>query len=89
MARKLRLEFSGACYHVTNRGNYRRDLFAAKGAAAAFYRCLDLACTRFGWLVHHSLSCETISISSSENASSENGSGLESGNLAAAYRDLG
>jgi putative transposase len=52
MARKLRLEFSGACYHVTNRGNYRRDLFAAKGAAAAFYRCLDLACTRFGWLVH-------------------------------------
>lgn len=52
MARKLRLEFAGACYHITNRGNYRRDLFAAAGAADSFYRCLDQACRRFGWLVH-------------------------------------
>lgn len=52
MARKLRLEFAGACYHVTNRGNYRRDLFTADGAAQSFYRCLDQACTRFGWLLH-------------------------------------
>ena len=27
MARKLRLEFPGACYHVINRGNYRTDVF--------------------------------------------------------------
>ena len=52
MARKLRLEFAGACYHVINRGNYRRDLFAADGSAQSFYRCLDQACTRFGWLLH-------------------------------------
>jgi putative transposase len=52
MARKLRLEFAGACYHVTNRGNYRRDLFTAGGSALSFYRCLDQACTRFGWLLH-------------------------------------
>ena len=52
MARKLRLEFSGACYHVRNRGNYRRDLFNSDGAASSFYRCLDQACRRFGWLVH-------------------------------------
>jgi hypothetical protein len=31
MARKLRLEFSGACYHVINRGNYRRDLLQWRG----------------------------------------------------------
>jgi REP element-mobilizing transposase RayT len=38
MARKLRLEYAGACYHVINRGNYRRDLFTGKGAAEAFER---------------------------------------------------
>lgn len=52
MPRKLRLEFSGACYHVTNRGNYRRALFARSEAAEAFYRCLDQACLSFGWRVH-------------------------------------
>ena len=52
MARKLRLEYAGARYHVINCGNYRRHLFACKGAAAAFERCLDEACTRFHWLIH-------------------------------------
>ncbi len=33
MSRRVRLEYAGACYHVINRGNYRRDLFAGKGAA--------------------------------------------------------
>jgi len=27
MARKLHLEFSGACYHVINRGDYRENVF--------------------------------------------------------------
>jgi hypothetical protein len=40
VARKIRVEFAGACYHVINRGNYRRDLFASQGAAQAFERCL-------------------------------------------------
>ena len=52
MARKLRLEFAGTCYHVVNRGNYRRDLFAGKGAAMAFERCLLEAGTAFGWRLH-------------------------------------
>jgi REP element-mobilizing transposase RayT len=52
MARKLRLEFPGACYHVINRGNYRRDLFAPRGAAEAFERVLFEACARFGWRLH-------------------------------------
>jgi putative transposase len=52
MARKLRLEYAGACYHVINRGNYRRDLFAGKGAAASFQQCLFEAAARFGWRVH-------------------------------------
>ncbi len=52
MARKLRVEFGGACYHVINRGNYRKDLFAAEGAAEAFRGCLWEACERFGWRLH-------------------------------------
>jgi REP element-mobilizing transposase RayT len=40
MARKLRLEYPGAVYHVINRGNYRRDVFAAEKTKAAFERCL-------------------------------------------------
>jgi putative transposase len=49
MARKVRIEWAGACYHVINRGNYRRDLFASKGAAQSFQACLFEAAERFGW----------------------------------------
>ncbi|MEO6876175.1 MAG: transposase [Opitutaceae bacterium] len=52
MPRTARLEYAGACYHVINRGNYRRNLFDGEGAAAAFERVLDEACGRFGWRVH-------------------------------------
>ncbi len=52
MARKLRVEYAGACYHVINRGNYRRDLFVEDGAAEAFVRCLFEAAARFGWRLH-------------------------------------
>ena len=52
MPRKLRLEFAGACYHVINRGNYRRDLFAGNGAAESFQTCLFEARAKFGWRLH-------------------------------------
>lgn len=52
MARKLRLEYAGAFYHVINRGNYRRGLFTGKSAAEAFERCLEEAAERFRWQVH-------------------------------------
>ena len=52
MPRKLRIEWAGACYHVINRGNYRRDLFAPKGAAEAFQACVLEAAARCGWRLH-------------------------------------
>jgi putative transposase len=52
MARKLRLEFPGACYHVINRGNYRADLFKTEGARAAFETCLFEACAQSNWVLH-------------------------------------
>lgn len=52
MARKLRLEFPGAVYHVLNRGNYRRDLFLSAGEAQAFVATLAEAVQRHGWILH-------------------------------------
>ena len=52
MARKHRLEYAGAIYHVINRGNYRQNVFEPEGAAEAFERCLNEACVRFGWRLH-------------------------------------
>jgi len=52
MARKLRLEYEGAMYHVINRGNYRVAVFAQEGARKAFMDCLFEACTKAGWELH-------------------------------------
>src|SRR5690606_39183405 len=52
MARKLRIQYSGALYHVINRGNYRRDLFESAGEAEAFLATVKEAKERMGWRVH-------------------------------------
>jgi putative transposase len=52
MARKLRLEFPGALYHVINRGNYRADVFAAERTKEAFAACVFEACAKADWRLH-------------------------------------
>jgi REP element-mobilizing transposase RayT len=52
MGGPLRVEYAGACFHVINRGNYRRNLFTGTGAAEAFVRTLGEAATKYGWRVH-------------------------------------
>lgn len=52
MARRPRIEFAGAIYHVLNRGNYKADLFETAGAASAFVECLFQTCERMGWRLH-------------------------------------
>ena len=52
MARKLRIQFEGAIYHVINRGNYRRNLFDSAGAIQAFEGCVFEAFERFKWRLH-------------------------------------
>jgi putative transposase len=52
MARKLRIQFEGACYHIINRGNYRADVFANEGSGKAFETCLWEACEKTGWRLH-------------------------------------
>lgn len=52
MARKLRIQYPGAIYHVINRGNYRQDVFGSAGAAHAFVVTLGEAAELFRWRVH-------------------------------------
>jgi putative transposase len=48
MARKLRIEFPGAIYHVINRGNYRTDVFRSAGEAKSFLAAVEEAVARWG-----------------------------------------
>jgi len=52
MARKLRIEFAGARYHVINRSHYRLHVFAQEEAKQAFLSCLGEAASKAGWVVH-------------------------------------
>jgi REP element-mobilizing transposase RayT len=52
MARKLRLEFPGAIYHVINRGNYRSWIFRDVLTRKAFQTTLFEACERSSWRLH-------------------------------------
>jgi len=52
MARKLRLEFPGAIYHVINRGNRRVGPFEEERTREAFEACLFEACVRSKWVLH-------------------------------------
>jgi len=52
MARPLRVQFDGAIYHVTSRGNAREDIFDDDGDRNAFLECLGKVVHRFHWLCH-------------------------------------
>src|SRR5690554_3673765 len=52
MARKIRIEYEGAYYHVINRGNYREWIFDSAGARKSFLACLEQCCAAQGWRVH-------------------------------------
>jgi len=51
MARALRIEYPGAVYHVTSRGNERRVIFHDGEDCEQFLRLLADAVTRFGWIL--------------------------------------
>jgi len=52
MARPLRLEFAGALYHVTARGDGREDIYLADGDRGLFLDVLAGVRDRFNWTVH-------------------------------------
>jgi putative transposase len=52
MARPLRLEFSGALYHITSRGDHREDIFMDDVDRQSFLNILGQVCARTGWICH-------------------------------------
>lgn len=52
MARRLRLQFPGAVYHVFNHGRAGTAVFATAARARGFLAGLDDTCTRLGWKVY-------------------------------------
>jgi len=52
MARPLRIEFAGALYHVTSRGNARAEIFDDDTDREIFLKVLGQVVGRFNWLCH-------------------------------------
>ncbi len=52
MARPLRLEFAGALYHVTSRGDRQEDIFLCDEDRQDWLDVLETVCDRFNWVVH-------------------------------------
>jgi putative transposase len=52
MARPLRLEFPGALYHVTARGNERKPIVRDDFDREQWLACLTRVVSRFGWVVY-------------------------------------
>jgi REP element-mobilizing transposase RayT len=52
MARKLRIQYAGAVYHVMNRGDRREEIFRDDQDRRRFLEALAEACGKTGWQVH-------------------------------------
>ncbi len=52
MARPLRIEYPGAVYHITSRGNARQDIFIADEDRERFLEILASTVRRYNWLCH-------------------------------------
>jgi REP element-mobilizing transposase RayT len=52
MARPLRLEYAGAVYHVTSRGNARNAVFLDDTDRREFLEPLGDVIERYGWICH-------------------------------------
>ncbi len=50
MARPLRLEFAGALYHITSRGDRREAIYRAADDREAWLEVLGNVCARFNWV---------------------------------------
>jgi REP element-mobilizing transposase RayT len=52
MARKLRVQYPGAVYHVMNRGDRRKPVFKDDQDRQTFLRTLGEACAKTRWRLH-------------------------------------
>jgi putative transposase len=52
MSRPLRIEYAGALYHVTSRGDGQKDIYLDEQDRNDFLSVLGNVCVRFNWTVH-------------------------------------
>lgn len=52
MSRALRIEFPGAYYHITSRGNTRSDIYFDDTGRRYFLSLLQQICERYRWICH-------------------------------------
>ncbi len=52
VARKLRVQYPGALYHVMNRGDRREPIFRDDADHQSFLATLGEVCVKTGWQVH-------------------------------------
>jgi REP element-mobilizing transposase RayT len=52
MGRPLRIEYAGAWYHVTSRGNEQKDVFKSRADREKFLSYLESATVRYGAVIH-------------------------------------
>ena len=52
MARKLRIQFPGAIYHIMSRGDRREDIFRDDNDRESFLQTLADVCAKTSWQVH-------------------------------------
>ncbi len=52
MARPIRLEFAGALYHVTSRGDRQEDIYDVDNDRQDFLSILEDVCSRHNWICH-------------------------------------
>ncbi|MEW5817402.1 MAG: transposase [Spirochaetota bacterium] len=52
MARRPRIEFAGAVYHVISRGDHGEVIFGDDKDRGEFLRCMGEVCGRTGWFIH-------------------------------------
>ncbi len=58
MARPIRIEFPGAPYHVTSRGDCREDIVVDDGNRDLFLKLFDDVCESYNWAC---LACNSVS----------------------------
>jgi len=52
MARPIRIEYAGALYHVTSRGDRREDIFVDDDDRLIWLEVFSQVCSRFNWRCH-------------------------------------
>lgn len=52
MARPIRIEYAGALYHVTSRGDRREDIYLGDDDRIDWLEVLGETCKRFNWVIH-------------------------------------